>query len=67
METPEEFILNKEKDLVKVLGRETFLQEKMYFVEEVEDFMQEYAEKQKIEILKKFGLGPDGKVLSLKQ
>jgi hypothetical protein len=62
METPKEFLLRKEATLVKTFGEATYMDEKVYFPDEVIEFIEEYAKAQKAEILKNFSLHSDGKV-----
>ena len=62
MGTPENFLLSKEAKLIKALGEEEYWNEKVYFPNEVAEFMREYAELQKAEILNNLGLKLDGKV-----
>lgn len=66
MKTPKEYLLEKEKGLVKVLGEKTFLEEKVYFTDEIINFIEEYASLQKTELLKSFGLKSEGTVFDKK-
>lgn len=66
MKTPKEYLLEKENGLVKVLGEKTFLEEKVYFTDEVINFIEEYASIQKTELLKNFGLKSEGTLFETK-